>query len=69
VGSCGWTLDNEIDIISKGNDGRCYKVIINEKNDEVVDIHSSLMAGITRAVFGRKHLVPGSNFYLTKKDL
>jgi hypothetical protein len=64
IGSCGWNVANDTNILIKGVDS-CYKVLLAEKNDEVVEIHSSLMAGIARDLFGRKSLQPGEKFYLT----
>ena len=43
--SCNWLANNDINVISKGID-TCYKVIIIDKEDEVVDIYSSLMTGV-----------------------
>ena len=40
--SCNWTASNDVNFISKGI-GTCYKIIIVDKNDEIIDIHSSLV--------------------------
>jgi hypothetical protein len=37
VGSCGWQVENDWNLTFKGI-GTCYKVMITEKNDEVVDL-------------------------------
>jgi hypothetical protein len=37
IGSLGWSINNDLAILNKGN-GSCYKVIMVEKNDEVIDI-------------------------------
>jgi hypothetical protein len=37
----------------------CHKVILIEKADEVVEVHSSLMTGVAREVLGRKNLKAG----------
>ena len=43
---------------------------MTEKNDEIVEIHSSLMAGVAREILGRKFLSPGkSGFYLQLDDI
>lgn len=72
--SGGWVLNNDLNLIHKGtlsHDGKpiCYKVIMTEKADEVVEVHSSLMAGAAREVLGRKYLEAGENFYLSLKQL
>lgn len=38
IGSCNWIANNDYNVLSKGIDGKCYKVIVTEKNDEVVDV-------------------------------
>lgn len=58
-GSGGWDLDNDIPALEKGEkptdlSPHCYKVILTEKADEVVEVHSSLMIGVARAAMGRK---------------
>jgi formate/nitrite transporter FocA (FNT family) len=35
--SCNWVANNDINILKKGL-GTCYKVIITDKNDEVIDL-------------------------------
>lgn len=45
IGTCGWKASNYKNLIDKGND-HCYKVIMTEKNDDIVDVHSSLMMGV-----------------------
>jgi esterase/lipase len=49
VGSCGWQVSNDKALTFKGI-SNCYKLIITEKNDEVVDIQASLMIGVARLV-------------------
>ena len=75
-GSGGWTLDNDTTTIHKGANPtelskHCYKVLMTEKEDEVVEVHSSLMMGVARAAMGRrKFLIPGEGgFYLSKAQL
>jgi len=53
IGSCGWHTNNEWNLISKGI-GSCYKVIMTEKNDEVIEVHSSLMTGVARMICNDK---------------
>jgi hypothetical protein len=47
----------------------CHKVLLIEKADEVVEVHSSLMAGVAREVLGRKNLKAGEDFYLSRHQL
>ena len=47
-GSFGWQANNDWNITFRSS--TCYKVIITEKNDEVVDLHSSLMVGVARLI-------------------
>lgn len=75
-GSGGWELDNDIPALTKGDkptphSAHCHKVIMTEKADEVVEVHSSLMVGVARAAMGRKDfLVAGEGgFYLSKEQL
>ena len=62
LGSGGWVLNNDTNIISKGII-TCHKVMMTEKVDEVIEVHSSLMAGVARDALGLKNKKPG-NFYL-----
>lgn len=41
IGTCNWRSLNVQNLISKGV-GSCYKVIMTEKMDEIVEVHSSL---------------------------
>jgi hypothetical protein len=75
MSSGGWTINNYVNALNKGSylplgsgGGTCHKVLITEKADEVVEVHSSLMAGVAREALGRKNLDPGSNFYLSLKQ-
>ena len=72
--SGGWVINNEIKVANKGialhkNDLGCHKVIIAEKADEVVDIHSSLMTGVAREALDRKMKKAGEDFYLSHSQL
>jgi hypothetical protein len=49
VSSCNWQANNDVNVLRKGL-GTCYKVIITDKNDEVVEVHSSLMTGIVQKI-------------------
>jgi hypothetical protein len=74
LSSGGWVINNELKVYNKGiansqSETGCYKVIITEKADEVVEIHSSLMTGVAREALGRKLKDPGEDFYLTKQQL
>ena len=64
--SGGWVINNEVKVTRVD---KCYKVIITEKADEIVEIHSSLMAGVAREALGRKLKGPGEDFYLNKEQL
>ena len=50
MGSWGWVLNNDLNLLYKGSNNSCYKVILTDKNDEMVEVHSSLMTGMTREV-------------------
>lgn len=54
IGTCSWKASNYRNLIDKGKD-TCYKVFMTEKNDEIVDLHSSLMMGVAREFFFRIH--------------
>lgn len=41
VGTCNWKANNVKNFIDKGV-GSCYKVVMTEKIDEIVEVHSSL---------------------------
>ncbi len=74
LSSGGWVINNELKVTNKGianskGDNGCYKVIITEKVDEVVEIHSSLMTGVAREAIGRKLKAPGEDFYLSRDQL
>jgi hypothetical protein len=54
-----------MNILNKGPN--CHKVLITEREDEVIEVHSSLMTSVAREFFGRKYLKTGENFYLSEK--
>ena len=57
LGTCKWRSINHSNIIHKGTDS-CYKVIMIEKNDEIVEVHSSLMTGVAKELYRRsKHKI------------
>ncbi len=68
LSSGGWMINNELSLVHKGNQ-TCHKVILVEKADEVVEVHSSLMTGVAREVLGRKKMRAGQEFYLSRKQL
>ena len=68
MSSGGWHIDNDLAFFHKGV-GRCHKVMMTEKADEVVEMHSSLTVGVAREVLGRKHLEAGQGFYLSLTTL
>ena len=49
VGSCGWSASSDWNIINKGVEN-CYKLIVIDKFDELVDVESSLMIGVAKLV-------------------
>jgi len=49
VGTCGWKANNVKNFIDKGV-GTCYKVIMTEKDDEIVEVHSSLMVEVANEI-------------------
>lgn len=68
--SGGWIINNELSI--KGNNKgshTCYKVIMIDKADDVIDAHSSLMTGIARETLGRRTLKSGEHFYLSLQQM
>ena len=72
IGSGGWQINSDLSIVHKSNVKQlggipsCHKVLLIEKADEVVEVHSSLMTGVAREVLGRKHLKAGQDFYLSR---
>ncbi len=62
IGTCKWKAISHKNVIYKGVDS-CHKIIMIEKNDEIVEVHSSLMTGVAREIYSRsKH-----KFTLTSK--
>jgi hypothetical protein len=64
LGSGGWQINSDLSIVHKAHQKilgfpECHKVILIEKADEVVEVHSSLMTGVAREVLGRKNLKAG----------
>ena len=64
LGSGGWQINSDLSIVQKAHQKvlgfpECHKVILIEKADEVVEVHSSLMTGVAREVLGRKNLKAG----------
>jgi hypothetical protein len=49
VGSCGWKIASDWNIVNKGTE-TCYKLIVIDKFDELVDAESSLMIGVAKIV-------------------
>jgi len=41
IGTCNWRSNNVQNFLHKGA-GTCYKVLMTEKMDEIVEVHSSL---------------------------
>lgn len=66
MASGGWVINNDDNLAQRTS---CYKVLMTERADEVIEVHSSLMTGVARAVLGRKHLKAGQDFYLSKDQL
>jgi len=50
LGSCGWQVQNDFNYLKEHQEpGRkCYKVITQDKQDEIVDIQASLMMGVAK---------------------
>jgi hypothetical protein len=48
-GTCKWASISHKNTVYKGSN-TCYKVVMIEKDDEIVEVHSSLMVGIAREV-------------------
>ena len=51
VGNCGWQIESDFDFIKTSES---YKVIMQDKNDEIIDIRGSLMAGVANEIITRK---------------
>ena len=66
IGTCSWRASNYRSLVDKGKDS-CYKVHMTDKNDDIVDLHSSLMMGVAREVFFRLH--NGGPFFLSKQEI
>lgn len=64
LSSGGWVINNDSNCLHKGVKN-CYKVMLIDKADEVIEVHSSLMTGVAREALGRKHLKTGNGFYLS----
>ena len=64
VGTCGWKACNATNLIDKGINS-CYKVMMTEKNDEIVDVHSSLMVGVAKDIKTRM----SKEFFITKDEM
>ena len=54
--SCNWSANNDLNLLHKGVH-TCYKVVIVDKEDEVIDVYSSLMTGVAEA-FQKSHEYP-----------
>ena len=67
--SGGWLINNELSIKGSKGSHSCYKVMMIEKADEVIDVHSSLMTGIGRDTLGRRNLKSGEHFYLSLQQM
>jgi hypothetical protein len=48
-GSLGWQVKNGFDYLKK-TDKSCYKVLLCDKNDDIVDVHSSLMINVAKEI-------------------
>ncbi len=64
LSSGGWQINNDLSIAHKAiltlkGYPACHKVLLTEKADEVIEVHSSLMAGVAREALGRKYLKAG----------
>ncbi len=47
VGTCSWKASNFKNFIDRGQE-TCYKVMMIERNDEIVEFHSSLLVGVAK---------------------
>jgi len=63
VGTCEWKASNYKNFIDRGK-STCYKVLMTERNDEIVDVHSSLMAGVARELHRR---MQSKSFFIEDK--
>ena len=52
-GSGGWQCQNAYNYL-KSSDNKCYKVVMCDKNDEIVLLQTSQMVGIANEVFALK---------------
>ncbi|CDW84644.1 UNKNOWN [Stylonychia lemnae] len=56
VGSWGWTMHSEKNFLQKSNQAKkCYKVLLADERDDVIDINSSLMIGIAKELLLRSN--------------
>lgn len=54
VSTWGWMVSNDANFINKGINS-CYKVIMIDKNDEIIDSHSSLMSGVANLIVNNRN--------------
>eukprot|EP00347_Sterkiella_histriomuscorum_P010954 403374299 len=52
MGTCNWKANNVQNFIEKGAKN-CYKVVLTEKIDEIIEVHSSLQVGVVREIHNK----------------
>lgn len=50
MGSCGWSVQSHKNFLKEIPEKSCYKVITQDKNDDIVHIQASLVIGVAREV-------------------
>jgi hypothetical protein len=61
-GTGGWQAQNAYNMLKIPNKEQgCYKVVMCDKSDEIIDLHCSLMVGMATEICNIKHLENGLN--------
>ncbi len=64
VGTFGWFSKNDYNLVYNKN--KCYKLLMVDKNDEIIDLHASLIVGIAREVVLQSNLERKKEWFLNK---
>lgn len=73
IGSCGWQAQNDFYILrgkARTNEdvetgkpaNSCYKVILQDRHDEIVEVQASLMVGVAKEVSEQQRRIRGPNW-------
>lgn len=55
-GTGGWQVQNAVNYLKTRKKNPCYKVVMCDKNDEIVHLPTSLMVGIANELKGMRSL-------------